>query len=234
MRDLSGRPVAEGRANPEVRSMAPLEYKTCPYSGSRSNGQNKMNVSALMSVIKNWDEVLLIVEETKKKYNHAHSQENMNIKDLLRITEITSALPLYQYHELRNQEDPRVLDSVAATYKVMLGPKDVLNGFVFSEAHKTVKVLDRSLDAESFFSYVEENQSLIGGTEVCAGPNNMISELLNSLCDSQLRVPKNKSFYKTNHINFLRLTQMASKSYNLKVCVLLIGGLVIEILNNLR
>jgi hypothetical protein len=65
-RDAEGRPIREGRTPPELLAEGEIEYRPCPYTGSRYLNERPMNVSALRQTSAHWDEIGLIEGELER------------------------------------------------------------------------------------------------------------------------------------------------------------------------
>jgi hypothetical protein len=110
------RPVREGRTPAEYLRDGEIEYRTCPYSGSRS-GQ-PMNVSALRQMGTRWDEIVDALALLRAAYAEARGSYTPDLMDVWRVSQLGSALPWF--HILR-AADARAPAYAAALSKITLG-----------------------------------------------------------------------------------------------------------------
>ena len=115
-RDDEGRPLREGRTPPEYRRPGEIEYRPCPYPGSRQVAGHPMNVSALRQTSAHWDEMLYALGFLRAAYAGARGGYGPDILDLWRVSQLGSALPWF--HVLAGEPLPAY---AAALSKATLG-----------------------------------------------------------------------------------------------------------------
>src|SRR5689334_9490630 len=115
-RDVEGRPIREGRTPEEFLKPGEIEYKQCPFPGSRYLHPNPMNVSALYQTSAHWDELVGTMAFLREIYAAARGNYGPDTLDLWRVSQLGSALPWF--HILRGETSPAY---AAALSKAMLG-----------------------------------------------------------------------------------------------------------------
>lgn len=161
--DDEGRPLAERRAPSDVKQDVPMVLRACPYHDERK-GQ-PMNVSALTQLTKHLDTALADVAAFQQLQPTERSWSAM-------FAAIIDQLAGPAYFYLRGAEsNVRVPARVSVGYKLAAGFFDVLRKLIREQAMGR----ELSVDLESFLAFVEETRALIGASEVCAGPPNLIA-----------------------------------------------------------
>src|SRR3954471_15549495 len=94
-RDDEGRPLREGRAPPEHQQPGEIEYRPCPYPGSRQVAGRPMNVSALRQTSAPWDEVTGALGFLRAAYAGLRGGYGPDILALGRVSQLGSALPWF-------------------------------------------------------------------------------------------------------------------------------------------
>src|SRR5688500_12719854 len=94
-RDTEDRPIREGRTPPSELREGEIEYKTCPYPGSRYMNGRPMNVSALRQTSTHWDEVIDAVAALRVAYTEARRGYRRDVMDIWRVSQLGSALPWF-------------------------------------------------------------------------------------------------------------------------------------------
>jgi hypothetical protein len=164
-RDVEGRPIREGRTPPEFLREGDIEYKTCPYSGSRLG--KPMNASALRQAGVHWDEVLDALAWLRSAHDHALGVTTPTIWDIWRTSQLGSALPWFFI--LRDEPVPGY---AAALSKMTLGMgiwaqrmfvKSLTDGW--TPGHLT---------PEHILELAEGSGTLVGDSEVCSGGDKML------------------------------------------------------------
>ncbi len=176
-RDDEDRLIREGRTPVEHIHPGEIEYKACPYAGSRHQHALPMNVSALRQMSAHWDDILASLAVMRVAYveqRGAALSGAPELMDLWRVGQLGSALPWF--HILRGERPPAY---AAALAKVTLGVGlwaqrllvDLLAG-AWTPVELTPQVIYESTEA---------NGTLIGETEVCSGPEKMMIRLFEVL-----------------------------------------------------
>jgi hypothetical protein len=165
LRDVEGRPLREGRTLPELLRQGDIEYKTCPYSGSRSG--KPMNASALRQMGAHWDEACGLLASLRAAHDRALGVTRPGLMDIWRVSQLGSSLPWW--HLFREGAVPA---HVAALSKATLG-----------QGIWAQRLLVRSiaegwspppLTPESILELAEASGTLVGETEVCSGAEKML------------------------------------------------------------
>lgn len=184
-RDVDGRPVGEQRA--EGYESVETELVKCPYSGSRRLHPNPMNVSAMRQINAEWDEILEILRSLNAAYCRILGRPMQTDLDLYFVSGLgVHVLDFLCYHKgaARDAIIPR---SLAAVYKVCLGFQFALfqRSFDADLASRDC----RFVDPDSFYEQIDKRKRLIGASQVCAGPENMIKEAYQMLIDQKPAAP---------------------------------------------
>src|SRR5688572_18472589 len=92
-RDDEARPLREGRTPAEHLREADIEYKPCPYAGSRREHALPMNVSALHQMSAHWDDILGAMVMMRDAYREIRGVTELDLMDAWRVSQLGSALP---------------------------------------------------------------------------------------------------------------------------------------------
>lgn len=166
-RDAEGRPIREGRTPPELLRPDDIEYKTCPYSGSRHLHENPMNASALRQTGAHWDEICDALALLRAAYDRVHGTGEPGLLDIWRVSQLGSALPWFFIFD-----DAPVPAYAAALAKAALG-MGIWAQRMFVDTI-TRGFQPPPLTAESILELAEASGTLIGETEVCSGGDKML------------------------------------------------------------
>jgi hypothetical protein len=171
--DIDGRPVGEGRS--ETYQQVETQFKVCPYSGTRYQHQYPMNVSALHSILPEWQHILLLLSWLGQRYRAFNQTDISTHYDLARVSGtgvfLADYLSLRRVHPLSSKQVPILISGL---YKVCLGFQHATFLSMMNEQFMTEK--ETSLpDAKGFYEWLERHQLLIGEDEVCGGSEVMIS-----------------------------------------------------------
>jgi hypothetical protein len=164
-RDVEDRPIREGRTPPEFLRDGDIEYKTCPYSGSRAG--KPMNASALRQAGVHWDEVLDALAWLRTAHDNALGVTTPTIWDIWRTSQLGSALPWFFL--LRDEPVPGY---AAALSKMTLG-MGIWSQRMFVKS-LTEGWTPGHLTAERILELAEASGTLVGDTEVCSGGDKML------------------------------------------------------------
>jgi hypothetical protein len=165
-RDDEGRPLREGRTPAELLHPDDIEYKACPFSGSRAVGL-PMNVSALRQISAHWDAIIDTVATLRIAYEAAVGRHPPEVIDLWRVSQLGSALPWF--HVLRDRVAPAYAAGLA---KVTLGVG--LWGQAVLVEQLAGKLARRPLDPQVILELAELTGTLVGETEVCSASDKMV------------------------------------------------------------
>jgi hypothetical protein len=164
-RDADGRPIREGRTPPEFRRDGEIEYRTCVYPGSRHG--KPMNVSALKQTGACWPDILDALAQLRTM------TKRDDLLGIWRVSQLGSALPwLFIF---RGEPVPAY---AAALSKATLGMG------IWAQREQ-VSVLAGGvaprLTPTEILGAAEQNGTLVGHTEVCSAPKNMLIEFFEAL-----------------------------------------------------
>jgi len=165
-RDDEGRPLREGRTPPELLRPDDIEYKACPFAGSRAVGL-PMNVSALRQTSAHWDEIVDTVATLRIAYTEARGGYAPDVLDVWRVSQLGSALPWF--HVLRDRTAPAY---AAALAKVTLGVGLWAQYLVVEQL--AAKWQPRPLTPATILELAETTGTLVGETEVCSASDKMV------------------------------------------------------------
>lgn len=175
-RDEEGRPLREGRTPAEYVTAGEIEYRACPYSGSRQRSGRPMNVSALRQTSAHWDEIIEALGFLRAAYAEARGGYGPDVMDLWRVSQLGSALPWF--FVLAGEPLPAY---AAALSKATLGTGILAQRLM-------LKMLAEgwtppALTAAVLADLAESTDTLIGETEVCSAPDRMIARFVETLVD---------------------------------------------------
>ena len=166
-RDVEGRPIREGRTPSEFLREGDIEYRPCPYSGSRHQHANPMNASALRQTGAHWDQIIGALARLRMLHDRVRAVEQPQLMDIWRVSQLGSALPWF--YILRDQPVPAY---AAALAKASLGMGIwAQRVFVRTVTHGWTPP---PLTAASILMLAEDSNTLVGETEVCSGGDKML------------------------------------------------------------
>ncbi|MCW5803990.1 MAG: hypothetical protein KIT31_16570 [Deltaproteobacteria bacterium] len=177
-RDDEGRPVREGRTPKEHLRADEIEYKSCPFAGTRYLHANPMNVSALRQTSAHWDEVTGALAFLRELYADAHGGYGPDVLDIWRVSQLGSALPWWFI--LRGRVPPAYAANLA---KVMLGA-GVWGQAVFARMFRERMPVPSPLTSAAILELAEATDTLVGESEVCSAPATMIRDFFDVLTEA--------------------------------------------------
>ena len=163
IRDDEGRPISERRAPSVVKDGVPMELRSCPYSDER-RGQ-PMNMSALTQVKQHLEAVL----EEVAQFRAMSPEGNPTWAEVFAAVIDQLAGPARYLLETRARRGA-VPAQCAVGHKLAAGYFDVLRKLLLREALGD----RRPVSVKNLLTFVKEQRSLIGASEVCAGPPKLI------------------------------------------------------------
>lgn len=180
LRDVEDRPLREGRTPREFLRADDIEYKTCPYSGTR-NGK-PMNASALRQMGAHWDEACGVLASLRAAHDRVLGVTQPGLMDVWRVSQLGSALPWW--HLFRDGSVPA---HVAALSKATLG-----QGIWAQRA--LVKAMSEgwsvpALTPDVMLELAEASGTLVGETEVCSGGDKMLLRFFDVLVGDHTAEP---------------------------------------------
>jgi hypothetical protein len=173
-RDDEDRPLREGRTPPEHRRPDEIEYRPCPYPGSRQVASRPMNVSALRQTSAHWDEITFALGFLRGAYADLRGGYGPDILDLWRVSQLGSALPWF--HVLAGAPLPAY---AAALSKATLGTGILAQRLLLRMLAEAWT--PPPLTARTLAELAESTGTLVGETEVCSAPDRMIARFLEVL-----------------------------------------------------
>lgn len=181
-RDTEGRPIREGRTPPELLRDGEIEYRQCPYPGSRYLNERPMNASALRQTSAHWDEVVDTVALLRTAYSEARGGYCGDVMDIWRVSQLGSALPWF-YILHRGQTCPAY---AAALSKATLGV-GIWGHRVFADL-----LADRTpggrFTAQQMLDTAEHTGTLVADHEVCAASDKMMLKFFEPFTADEVRV----------------------------------------------
>ncbi len=170
------RPIREARTPPELLRPGEIEYRACPYAGSRL-GQ-PMNASALKQTGARWDEVVDALAFLRAAYTEARGGAyGPDLLDLWRVSQLGSALPWFF---VLRAPDARAPAYAAALSKATLGT-GILAQRLFVEALSAQAI--PAMTAEALLEAAERTGTMLAEDEVCAASERMILRFLEVLLE---------------------------------------------------
>jgi hypothetical protein len=167
-RDTEGRPIREGRTPRELLRDGEIEYRQCPYPGTRYLHERPMNVSALRQTSAHWDEVMDAVAVLRSAYAGARGGYHSDAMDIWRVSQLGSALPWF-YILRRGAACPAY---AAALSKATLGVG------IWGHRMLVKMLVERQLigrfTSQLMLDTAEATGTLVAVREVCAAPDRML------------------------------------------------------------
>ena len=197
-RDEEGRPLREGRTPAAYLLPGEIEYRSCPYPGSRQvpnhamtegdrsiagqglrdtlarGNPRGMNVSALRQTSAHWDEIVEALGFLRTAYAEARGGYGPDVMDLWRVSQLGSALPWF--FVLRGEPLPAY---AAALSKATLGTGILAQRLILKMLAEAWQ--PPPLTTEALLALAESTGTLVGETEVCSAPEKMIAKFLDVL-----------------------------------------------------
>jgi hypothetical protein len=215
--DTEGRFLGEQRAvRPSDGTVPEMRLKTCPYAGSRHHHPRPMNISALQQITAHWPSVL---DGMAVLRGRALATEEVALDDIYRIVRTATLLPAYltrRRHEPVGVLDPRI----ATLYKVAIGYVGLVQRMGFDLVLGEGDVLPTATVAE-IMEEAESNEHFIGPAQVCAGPANMVREVLEVIVRGDRRVEANP--WTVEPIEIDRAFEYANRVMQLELTKTLLG-----------
>jgi hypothetical protein len=186
-RDDEDRPLREGRTPAAYLRPGEIEYRPCPYPGSRQvpnhamtratlarGNPRGMNVSALRQTSAHWDEIVETLGFLRTAYAEARGGYGPDVMDLWRVSQLGSALPWY--FVLRGEPLPAY---AAALSKATLGTGILAQRLILKMLAEAWQ--PPPFTAPALLALAESTGTLVGETEVCSAPDKMIAKFLDVL-----------------------------------------------------
>jgi hypothetical protein len=187
--DREGRQVGESNAFPDrLRLKLETEFRTCNYAGSRYHDDMQMNMTALRSMLAHWAPVLRAVllcrEEFVKRYPGFGDGGRCKLGEVHFLSSGILALPAFLM--LRRNEpvpngelDPVLSSLFRVTDGVRMVAAHMLDVPELKFEHDS-KVLPQTVTGMA-----EREDQYLSAKGVCAGPQNVIEELVETLMNGK-------------------------------------------------
>jgi len=169
-RDDEGRPLREGRTPEDYLRPDDIEWKPCPYAGSR-RGHPRMNVSALRQTSAHWDELIEALAFLRGAYARARGGYGPDVMDIWRVSQLGSALPWF--YVLPGRPLPAY---AAALSKATLGTGILAQRLIVKMIAE--RWMPPPFTTQALTQLAEDTGTLVGATEVCAAPEKMIHKFI--------------------------------------------------------
>lgn len=173
-RDTEGRPIREGRTPPELLREGEIEYKQCPYAGSRHLHANPMNVSALRQMSAHWDELIDCIGFLREAYRAVRGGYRYDLMDIWRVGQMGSALPWFFI--LRRGETCPAFAAALSKAALGIGIWGAREWIDELARHRTLASPGRRWTAHEIWETSERNLTLIAEREVCAASQPMMEK----------------------------------------------------------
>jgi len=180
LRDVEDRPLREGRTPREFLRDGDIEYKTCPYSGSR-NGK-PMNASALRQMGAHWDEACGVLASLRAAHDRVLGVTQPGLMDVWRVSQLGSALPWWYLFR-----DGSVPAHVAALSKATLGQGIWAQRCLVKSMSEGWSA--PALTPDVMLELAEASGTLVGETEVCSGGDKMLLRFFDVLVGDNAAQP---------------------------------------------
>jgi hypothetical protein len=186
--DREGRQVGEMNAFPDpLRLKIPTEWKPCGYAGTRYRDPMPMNMTALRSMLAHWTPVLratlLFREEFLRRYPRL-PDGRWRLGEVHFASSGILALVSLQVMRWKSPVQNGDLDPVLSSlFRVIDGVRMVSAHML--DLYERPMVHDTPVGPRDITGAAEREDQYRGGRGVCAGPQNMIDELVATLMDGK-------------------------------------------------
>jgi hypothetical protein len=174
-RDTDDRPIREGRTPSELVRPGEIEYRQCPYAGSRYMNARPMNVSALRQTSAHWDDLLDALALLRTAYTDARGGYRFDWLDIWRVGQLGSSLPWF----FILRQGVTCPAYAAALSKATLGI-GIWGWRLFVKMLSERKMIPR-FTSQLMLETAEETDTLIADTEVCAAGDKMLIKFFDVL-----------------------------------------------------
>ena len=179
-RDDEDRLLREGRAPKQLIRPGEIDYKPCPYPGSRFQHACPMNVSALRQMSAHWDDILDALAVMRVAYTEQRGEHAPELMDLWRVGQLGSALPWFYILRGGGMPTPAY---AAALSKITLGVGIWAQRLLVDWLAGTWTPVP--LTPQAIYASTESNGTLLGEHEVCSGPEKMMLRFFEVLVGGQ-------------------------------------------------
>lgn len=187
--DADGRQVGEANVFPRaLRLDVPTEWMTCLYSGTRYRSDRPMNVTALGAMRAHWPQMMAALRRIRAAFlqRFPHVSRGWTVGDIERFTSLVLAVPTYQLLRPVNPvANGSLHPALSSLFRVTDGVRMTMHQMLFVPLGEPTLSPDTPMDADTILDYAERNYSFHSETGVCAGPRQMVAELLSVLLDDE-------------------------------------------------
>jgi hypothetical protein len=183
--DREGRQVGESNSFPErLRLKLQTEFRTCNYAGSRYHDDLQMNMTALRSMLEHWAPVLRTVllcrDELIRRYPQADPGGRWKLGEVHFLSSGILALPAFLMMRWKDPVPNGELDPVLSSlFRVTDGVRMVAAHML--DVPELQFEHDSLVLPQTITGMAEREDQYLSAKGVCAGPQNMIDELVETL-----------------------------------------------------
>ncbi|HEX8825392.1 MAG TPA: hypothetical protein VF794_36095, partial [Archangium sp.] len=186
--DAEGRHVGENNVFPEaMRMKRPMEWRACPYPGSRYRDDAMMNVTALRSMTRHWKPVLQGTLAVREEFLRRYSllpDGSWRIGDLHAVSFAVLALPTLLLMRGKEPVPNGGLDPVLSSmFRVTDGVRMVMATLLLDP--ESGMTYDSPMTAAELYRIAEHNNLFLSPRGVCAGPPHLVEEFFATLLDGK-------------------------------------------------
>ena len=167
-RDTEGRPIREGRTPKQLLAPGEIDYRKCPYRGSRHQHANPMNVSALRQTTAHWNKILDALAMLQQGYARGRGGYGPDLRDIWYVSQLGSSLPWFFI----------LRDGVAPPPYAAALAKTALGTAILSQCCLVKQLAERwqppPITPTSLMELAEMSGTLVGENEVCSASDPMI------------------------------------------------------------
>jgi hypothetical protein len=179
--DREGRQVGEANSFPDrMRLKLPTEYKTCGYAGTRYLDEAPMNMTALRSMLAHWRPVLAATLACREEFLARYPQYpdgRWKLGDVLFMTSGVLAVPAIQMLRWQDPVQNGELDPVLSSLFRVIDGVRMVSGYML-DLYERPMVHDTPVTPRDLTDAAEREDQYRSGIGVCAGPQAMIDELV--------------------------------------------------------
>jgi hypothetical protein len=185
--DSEGRQVGEANVfPPALRLDVPTEWRVCQYPGSRFQDEFPMNVSALKSMVRHWQPMLIVLARVRAEYllRFGRARAGWTVGDIHRIACLSMGIAGYLL--LRNERtasSAQLHPVFSSLVRICDGVRMTATELLFSPSEGVPLAPETPLSASELYTTAERNDLMLSTYGVCAAPKQMIEEFLDALFD---------------------------------------------------
>jgi hypothetical protein len=178
--DRDSRPLCGEAIVDDPQFRKGIEQRSCPYAGSRRGHPLPMNASALKQMTRNWDEILATANALRTLFAEDPPAAAGSLASGMRVAYAGICLPLFLlYRATEPMGDGQVPGFVSGLHKASI---DIATSVQLMLVEGFKEGDPQALPSESvvqgILDFVEREGLLVGQKGVCAGPPQLIRELL--------------------------------------------------------